>query len=251
MNIKILVATHKQYWMPADDVYVPIHVGKEEKQDLGYMGDNTGDHISLKNPNYCELTGLYWAWKNLDADYIGLVHYRRYFVRNNIPFYKKGIYQDILMYNDFERILDNTDIIVPNKRQYYIESIYNQYIHAHDAKPMELLGAIIHEQCPQYDDAYYNLSKRKWAHMFNMFVMKRDKFNAYCEWLFSILFELERRLDYIEPRLFGFLSERMLDIWLETSQYTYREVPVAFMESQNWSHKIYRFIKRKIGYSHE
>ena len=79
MDIKILVATHKKYWMPEDDVYLPIHVGREGKADLGYVGDNTGDNISEKNANYCELTGLYWAWKNLKCDYIGLCHYRRYF----------------------------------------------------------------------------------------------------------------------------------------------------------------------------
>lgn len=61
--------------MPDDKIYMPLHVGREGKSDLGYQGDNTGDNISLKNANYCELTGLYWAWKNLNADYIGLVHY--------------------------------------------------------------------------------------------------------------------------------------------------------------------------------
>ena len=71
MDIKILVAAHKKYWMPDDDVYLPIHVGREGKEDLGYLGDNTGDNISSKNANYCELTGLYWAWKNLKCDYIG------------------------------------------------------------------------------------------------------------------------------------------------------------------------------------
>ena len=75
MDIKILVATHKAYWMPEDDVYLPLHVGREGKQDLGFVGDNIGDNISLKNPNFCELTGLYWAWKNLQCDYIGLCHY--------------------------------------------------------------------------------------------------------------------------------------------------------------------------------
>ena len=84
MNIKILVATHKQYWMPEDSVYLPIHVGRKDKSDIGYIGDHTGDNISSKNANYCELTGLYWAWKNLDADYIGLVHYRRYFTRKEV-----------------------------------------------------------------------------------------------------------------------------------------------------------------------
>lgn len=65
-NIKLIVATHKAFQMPKDDnLYLPIHVGAEGKEDLGYTGDNTGQHISLLNPYYCELTGLYWAWKIL------------------------------------------------------------------------------------------------------------------------------------------------------------------------------------------
>lgn len=74
-----MVATHKPYWMPQDDVYLPIHVGCDGKESIGFTGDNTGDNISAKNPHYCELTALYWAWKNLQADYTGLVHYLRYF----------------------------------------------------------------------------------------------------------------------------------------------------------------------------
>ena len=67
--------------MAHNDVYMPLQVGKALSDvDLGVQGDDEGDNISTKNPNYCELTGLYWAWKNLkDADYIGLAHYRRYF----------------------------------------------------------------------------------------------------------------------------------------------------------------------------
>ena len=78
-NIKIIVATHKEYQMPSDNIYLPLQVGAEGKKDLGYQKDNTGDNISKKNPFFCELTGLYWAWKNLDADYIGLAHYRIHF----------------------------------------------------------------------------------------------------------------------------------------------------------------------------
>ena len=82
MNIRIIVAAHKPYQMPKDDIYLPLHVGHAGKPDIGFQGDDTGENISTKNANYCELTGLYWAWKNLDADYIGLAHYRRYFAGN-------------------------------------------------------------------------------------------------------------------------------------------------------------------------
>ena len=78
-NAKIIIAAHKPYRMPEDPMYVPVHVGASGKDDIGFVRDDSGDNISELNPEFCELTGFYWAWKNLDADYIGLVHYRRYF----------------------------------------------------------------------------------------------------------------------------------------------------------------------------
>ena len=112
MDIKILVATHKQYWMPEDKIYLPIHVGRVEKADLGYLGDDTGDNISAKNANYCELTGLYWAWKNLKCDYIGLCHYRRYFAHavSGSDMEKKKL--AILQRTDYEKLLKQYDVIV-------------------------------------------------------------------------------------------------------------------------------------------
>ena len=73
MKIRVIVAAHKAYRMPEDPMYLPLHVGKAGKElELGFQGDNTGENISEKNPSFCELTGIYWAWKNLDADYVGL-----------------------------------------------------------------------------------------------------------------------------------------------------------------------------------
>ena len=96
MNLKIFIATHKKFDVPMSKYHVPLHVGREGKEDLGYLGDNTGDNISLKNPNYCELTGLYWIWKNVkDVDYIGLCHYRRYFLKVRLVDDIKNLYKKI------------------------------------------------------------------------------------------------------------------------------------------------------------
>lgn len=247
MDIKILVAAHKQYRMPDDSIYLPLHVGKEGKDlELGYTGDNTGEHISQKNTTFCELTGIYWAYKNLAADYIGLVHYRRHFTLRR----KGDKFSSILNRKELEQLLQGTDIILPKKRNYFIETNYSHYIHAHHPEGIDMLGDIIKRDYKEYAAAYDTVMNRTSAHMFNMFIMRRDYFDEYCEWLFAILFQIEEQLDVrdysvYEARVFGFLAERMLDIWLETKQLPCKELPVMFMESQNWLKKGGTFLKRK------
>lgn len=245
-----MVATHKKYWMPEDEVYLPLHVGAEGKADLGYTKDNTGDNISVKNPNYCELTGMYWAWKNLSADYIGFVHYRRYFTRKevyDIALKKK----QILCMEEWKSLLSKYAVVVADKRKYYIETNRSHYNHAHPSIGLDETENIIKEKFPEYSEAFSTVMNRTWAHMFNMFVMRRDLFQEYCQWLFGILFELEERLDISEfdaynSRVFGFISERLLDVWLEKNRISYYEQNVSFMEPQNWLKKGGLFLKRKV-----
>ena len=248
MNIKILVAAHKKYWMPDDPMYLPLHVGAEGKESIGYTPDNTGDNISSKNANYCELTGLYWAWKNLKADYIGLAHYRRHFSNGKRFGDKKD---KVISQVELEKCLAEADILLPKPRNYWIETNYSQYAHAHHAIDLDTTRAIIQEKYPEYIKAYDESMKRTTGHRFNMFIMKKDKFDEYCKWLFDILFELESRLDISsynknDARVFGFVSERLLDIWLETKGYNYKTMPYVFMESQNWVIKGWNFLKRKV-----
>jgi hypothetical protein len=250
MNIKILVAAHKKYWMPKDACYLPLHVGKEGKADLGYLGDNTGDNISGKNANYCELTGIYWAWKNLKADYVGLCHYRRYFGRNGHGNSIEAKHQAILSQEDYENLLRKCDCILPIKRNYYIETVRSQYEHAHNKSDIDECEKIIQEKYPDYSAAFTTVMNRKRLHILNMFVMKWNLFNQYCKFLFDILFELEKRIDIssynqYEARVFGFLAERLLNVWIEKNKVNYIEVPVIFMEKINWLKKGGSFLKRK------
>lgn len=249
-EIKILVAAHKLYWMPNDSAYMPIHVGREGKADLGYVGDNTGDNISAKNPNYCELTALYWAWKNLEADYVGLVHYRRYFTNKEVRNIEEKK-QQVLTSEQWQTLLEQYPVVVADKRRYYIESNRSHYNHAHHSEGLDVTETIIAEMYPEYSEAFATVCNRTWAHMFNMFVMRRDLYNQYCEWLFAILFELEKRVDIsdynpYESRIFGFVSEILLDVWIEKNQINYKEQNVSFMEKQNWLKKGGSFLKRKV-----
>lgn len=253
MDIKILIATHKKYWMPNDKVYLPLHVGREGKQDLSYTGDNTGDNISVKNANYCELTGLYWAWKNLSCEYIGLCHYRRYFAGkkygNNIESKRAAIFQCV----DYEKLLEKYDVILPKKRNYYIETVRSQYEHAHHKSDLDEVEKIIAERHPEYSAAFTKVMQRSSLYIFNMFAMKKELFVHYCTWLFDILFTLEKRIDIsgytpYDARVFGFLSERLFNVWLEKQGLHLVEVDVVFLEKINWIDKGFKFLRRKIGW---
>lgn len=248
---RIIVATHKKYQMPEDDIYMPIHVGREGKEDIGYTPDNTGDNISSKNAFYCELTGLYWAWKNLDADYIGLCHYRRHFTcAKRIPKMEDEKFKILLNREQVEKLLEETDIILPKKRKYYIENLYNHYKHTMHIEPLDETRKIIEEQCPEYLVEFDKLHKRTSAHMFNMFVMKKKYFDDYCEWLFDISFELEKRIDpkqyeSFHARYLGRISELLLDVWINTNNLKYKEIKVIDMQNVNWIKKGLSFLKAK------
>lgn len=256
-KVQILVATHKKYEMPKENYYLPIHVGKEGKENIGYIGDNTGDNISIKNPYYCELTGVYWAWKNLEADYIGLVHYRRQFKGKNRKI--NSLFDCILTKEEIDKLLEKNDIVLPKKRKYYIENLYDHYKHTMYVEPLDITKKIIEEKYPEYLDNFNKLHKRTSAHMFNMFIMNREYFNKYCEWLFDILEELEKRVDNSQydsfhARFYGRIGELLLDIWIDTNKLNYVEVPVMSIEKVNWLKKggsflLAKFTGKKYGKS--
>ena len=249
METKIIIATHKPYWVPDDPVYLPVQMGHAIHPDIGYIGDDTGENISERNPNFCELTGLYWAVHNVDADFIGIVHYRRYFASRRHRFAPKK--QRVISGAELAEILQHTNVILPRERHYYIETNYTQYIHAHHKRDLTVTRSIIERKCPEYLPAYDMYMSKTHGHHFNMFIMRRELLEHYSTWLFDILFELERELDisqYSEndKRVFGFVSERLLDAWLITNRITYHELDLVYLEPQHWLKKGTAFLARKL-----
>ena len=249
MNIKIIVATHKHYHMPMDDIYLPVRVGSAlAEEDFGYQRDDVGENISGKNPYFCELTALYWGWKNLDADYIGLVHYRRHFSCKR----SKWKFASVLSSEEAKELCGRYDVIVPSKRKYYIESLASHYKHTHDIEHLELTREVIRKRCPEYLADFDRVMKRTWAHMFNMSIMKRDLLNNYCTWMFGILFDLEKEVDIktlsaFDARLYGRVSELLLDVWLSYNRIKYKEIRFVQMGDVNWPGKIKGFLNAKFS----
>lgn len=254
MKVKLIIATHKKYDMPEDELYLPLHVGREGKLGIGYVGDNTGDNISVKNSSFCELTGLYWMWKNLDYDYLGLVHYRRHFSGKNLLY--RGCHNHsecILTSKELEPLLDKYSVIVPKKRHYYIESLYSHYEHTHYKEHLDMTRAIIEEKYPEYLTDYDETVYQTSGYMFNMFIMKKELVCDYCGWLFDILFELEQRAEKMgvsysqfQGRFYGRVSEIIFNAWLHHQHVTVKEIPYIHLGKINWIKKGKSFIEAKI-----
>lgn len=226
MVTKIVVATHKDYNIPKEDLFLPVFVGSAlSKADLPFQRDDEGDNISDRNRTFCELTGLYWAYKNLKADKIGLCHYRRYFDLKNID-------------------LEKENIILPKKRHYYIETVYDQFGHAHGYKGLDTVRQVIASECPDYLESFDICMMRRGLHIYNMFIMKYELFIKYCDFLFPILFKAEEKLGETD-RLYGYLAERLLDVFLEKNNYSFIETKVIETEKTDWIRKIGMFLKRK------
>lgn len=258
-KVQIVVATHKKYMMPKDKMYLPLHVGAEGKVDaqgfpldLGYQKDNLGENISEKNAGYCELTGLYWAWKNIDADYIGLVHYRRYFKKR----LRKSSHS-VLTYKELKPLLNRYRVFVPKKRKYYIETLYSHYAHTHYAEQLDITRMIIREKYPDYLKSFDKIVNQRYGYMFNMVIMQKKLLDSYCNWLFDILFELENRinepgLSAYQGRFYGRIGEIIFNVWLEQnirekniSKKEVCELPYIHTEKINWWKKGTSFIRAK------
>ena len=212
--------------MPEDEIYLPVFVGASiSKQNISIQRDDEGDNISEKNPYYSELTGLYWAYKNLKADYLGLCHYPRYLNLKNLR-------------------IENYDVILPKKRNYYIECIYDQFKHAHSSVGLDIAREVIEKDFNGYLGQFDKYMAKTSGHICNIFIMKYDVFIDYCDFLFNLLFKIEERLGNVN-RLYGYISERLLDVYLDKNTYKCKETKIIETEQVNWPIKILCFLKRK------
>ncbi|RIA78419.1 hypothetical protein EI71_00371 [Anaeroplasma bactoclasticum] len=250
-KLKIYVSTHKKYNFPVDDIYIPVQVGIDEGAPvLGYQGDNTGDNISFKHKYYSDLSTMYWVWKNSNVEYAGVCHYRRYFVSKKNKNRGNKKLNKILNEKEILDLLKDNDILIPKKRNYFIETIESHFKHTHGNDDYDVLRQILKEKNQKAYDAFNIVSKCRSAHIFNCFIMKKEYFNSYCSFIFPILFELEKRVDIsnrteYEMRFCGYLAEFLLDTWLIINNYPYKEIKLKVIEGEKKLKKIIAFLKAK------
>jgi hypothetical protein len=223
MTIKIIVAHHKENYSYSDKIHIPIHVGKElSKINLGILPDNSYLNISKLNPFYCELTATYWAWKNINSDYIGICHYRRYFLnqfhfmiftKNTFLFYyhflksfilkshlKTLFYNQVIVKNcekeksikDFSEWIENNanlnsvDIYALKPVRHFNKKNLDLFIKM-GSKYIFQLKEIVQNIYPEYTLALNKTLDSNYLHNANMIIMKKKYYYEYCEFIFGVL----------------------------------------------------------------
>lgn len=246
MSVKLYVMTHKRFDVPENPMYIPLHVGhKSAKEDFGYTGDDTGDNISDLNCYYAELSGVYWVWKNVhNADCVGICHYRRFLVSEEDYVFSEAEYEEILARYD----------IVTTKQLELPGTYRDGFCAHHDAKVFDETGRVIKELCPEYYDTFVSLSGKNKTYFGNIMVAKKELYDAYCEWLFAILFALQARIDLnfaddYHRRVFGFISEFLLYVWVTVRGLRAYECRVAVIgekkETGEVTEKMRKFFREK------
>lgn len=244
---KIFLSYHKPSVLLSDDVFCPIHVGRAMHEitpdswlSQNLIGDDTGDNISVKNANYCELTAQYWAWKNeADADYIGFMHYRRHLNFNLHKHYRANRWGVIshpcidseyisrfgLTAENINNVIDGYDLVTVNRWDVTNAGSKSNYDHyAHSDPKLHIADydralRILHEKYPEFDRAVAEYNADTLGYFTNIFIMRRELFDAYCTWLFDILFQVEREsdisdYDFQEARIYGYISEWLFGIYV-------------------------------------
>ena len=277
-RIKILVCYHKPAPIIQSDMLVPIHVGRavatEKSKDgslsqgdyqwlLDHMiGDDTGDNISHLNRRYSELTAFYWAWKNYDKlgnpDYIGFCHYRRYMdFLNSVPpervllgatrtaFLPKALHE---AYDkrapEIMNKIAQTDIIHTTRLKGK-QTVYEQF-KGFERPDVGLKYSVFKEvfadiptRCPSFAPGAQAYLASTFQYCYNTFVMKKEIFMEYCNFVFPLLFAEEKKIDYNQfsingQRILGYVAERLTGAFI--TQYQMKGarvdcVPMVYIEN--------------------
>lgn len=234
----IYIITHKRMDDSKVDhsIYKVLYVGSGTDCQSYYLRDNTGINIANKNTSYCELTGLYWIWKNGSekaTDITGLVHYRRFFTTNDG--YKKykdnGQAPNVLSTNSIINACDENTVIMP-KSYHTLSTLYDSYKRCHNIEDIRSVRSVIKVMYPEYLKTFDKVMNGHKGYYFNMIICQKRVLDEYCSWLFPLLFEIEKQIDLnkyenqYQKRVFGFIAERLIQVWVIKNNYSILEYPV-------------------------
>ncbi|MCD8377538.1 MAG: DUF4422 domain-containing protein, partial [Candidatus Gastranaerophilales bacterium] len=248
-RLKIFVTYHNDNFpIFKSEIFEPIFCGKYfYPENTCLLCDNTGDNISHKNRFYSENTGHYWVLKNYldnaEEEYIGFCHYRRLFDLTKISA-DEDVGMFILKYENIKYVFDkfkgqdfysklkDFDCIIPPKDYYYAGGKTAAYrvnlpeitcIEEMDiCRKPDVLDAMItsiEDLTPEFVPAMTRVFKRTYAHLYNIYILKKEYLKEYLKWEFRIFSEMEKRTNNWNngeyKREAGYFAEKFINIWLE------------------------------------
>lgn len=226
-TIKIFVVNHLDTEKPLPLNYFYIGVSGSKNH---FFNDNTGDNISFKNPFYCELTAQYYIWKNINCNIVGLVHYRRFFYHPFKSFRRIKKYTT----DEFEKILRKYDVILPKAIKLYkkgkARTVKEQMKGNEDPIEFKIVREILNSYYKDYLPAFDFVMKSKKMYFYNIIVSSKLIFDSYSSFLFDVLEKTEniykdRKIE-IEKRLFGYISERLIYVFVLKNKFKIKELPI-------------------------
>lgn len=173
-------------------------------QSIADVKDNTGKNISHKNSSYCELTAIYWLWKNIRTDYVGVCHYRRRFELNENML-------SAMIEEDIDVVLPVPTGCEPSVRENYYER--------HRKEDWDVMMQVLKEHFPEYYIASKEIFEDNYYYACNMWIMRREILGQFAQWLFDILDKIEQvceereATDSYQRRYVGFLAERLTTLY--------------------------------------
>lgn len=252
-KVCIYVVGHKQFVMPVkDSLYIPLMVGKQcGELPEGWLSDDTGENIANKNPRYNELTGLYWIWKNSNAEITGLCHYRRFFTKpsGKIRNILTGKPASLMDTRSIQSILSSYDVILHNKTFTPGGNQYQLCARKHDSEKdrksrlckeiLAIMDDSLKQMYPKDRLLYEHVMNRRYAHLLNMLICRKEMLDRYCAWLFPLLYKTEEEIDRQFPgqahlRCMGLMAERLLDVWILKEQLRVKECFTINTERREW-----------------
>lgn len=252
MKATVLVAAHKAFkYESFGDSYQVIQVGSAgAKTRFPYLHDDVGENISAKNNTYCELTALYWGWKNLDSDIKGLCHYRRYLAHHWFAVNQK---KNVLTDEELRQYLQKYDLLVSKPGYRTLElSWYPMGCGLEHDRPYVYTKRAICNICPEYLPAFERVYHGRFICPLNIVIGKSNVFDDYCSWLFSVAQEIERLLDEdggVPPREIGFITERLLSVYIEKNKDSLKVkgFPVAQIDKTSQKGNLIKACMERVG----
>ena len=221
-QLRLFVSAHKPIPWDIPQGYEIVQAGAALHPHFTKLTDDTGDNISDRNPSYCEISVLYWAWKNTTCPRVGLVQYRRYFFHH---MWQTGR-RSVLSKDEINALLDDHDILVGSPITYH-ETVADTYARVHHSKDMDLMRDYIAANEPDYLEAFDEALRSRSTIYCNMIAARREALDTYMAWVMPLLDYAYSAIDTSDyddynKRLVGFIAERLLNVWLIRHRHEYR-----------------------------